>query len=1753
MKFIEIFKLSQNNLKGFDLKLPFYKLIVVTGVSGAGKSSLVFDTLYAEGQRRYLETFSSYVRQYFEKLPKPKAEAINNIPPALAFPQGNYIKTSRSTVATLTEISHFAKMLYYKAGIPKCPRCNQYIYIKDPHSIAREIIQKFKNIPIYLIAPQKIKVGFEHLKKGLLSAGFSRIFWNGKICELEEINEPPSDEEVEIVIYRTKPSEEELPEIAYAVEQSFKIAGRLKVRTLYGEEINYIQELICPVCGFKFPQKNPNLFSFNTSQGACPECKGFGNLLVVDFESLVKYPEKSIKNGAIPLLDYPFMLEVKIDLMDFLEKQKVNPDLPFNSLPTEIKEKIFNGEGDWYGLKEVIEWLESKKYKQHIRILLSKLRREVTCPVCKGTRFNSQALLFYIGDLNIGEFYSLEISQAKKFIAEFLSQINLPAEERLAREILKRLSYLEEVGLSYLTLNRTSKTLSGGEASRCLLTRALSSNLVETLYLIDEPTTGLHPIDTQKVVRFMENLVSQNNTVVVVEHDPEVITQADYLIDLGPEGGEKGGYLLYAGSPKEIFEKNTPTASALKFLSTPRKLSFNFHKTFSKTLKIKGAKKHNLKNIDISIPVSAITSIVGVSGSGKSTLLEEVIYKGVNAYKGKANFEFCDAIEGYENLLQVLLITQEPLARSPRSIVATYINIFPYIRKLLASTPLAKKYGYTETFFSFNSELSQCPECKGLGFEVVEMQFLSDLVLPCEVCKGKRFREEVLEVKWKDKNIAEILDLTVDSAIEFFGNQPLINKSLKILQNLGLGYLKLGQPLSTLSGGEAQRLKIAVILSQIKKEKALILLDEPTVGLHLKDIEKLISSLRYLKEEGHTVVVVEHNPEIILSSDWIIELGPEGGEKGGYLIFEGSLKEFLNLEDKRSPTAHYLKKYLDGLELKEKTLREKTYQYEDQYIKLRGVRHHNLKNIDLDLPREKFIVITGVSGSGKSTLAFDVIFTEGQRRFLETLPAYLRQFLKLYEEIDYDLISGIPPTVALEQRSGELSPRSTVGTLTEILPYLRLFYSKISKTYCPKCNVQLIPRSEKELLELAKKFLKEEKLENVEITFLSPIVKHRKGIYRNLFEKLLNSGYHEVRIDSVFHRLPPIPSLSRYKEHTIEAVVGKTSFKNFKTFEDLFLKALKEGKGEALLLINSKEFFFSKKRACTKCGISLPEPDPLLFAFNSKIGACPYCQGLGKVENEICPLCRGSRYKKEVFYYKINGLSLPELCELSIEEVKNFLERLKLEGKEKILAEGLISEIISRLDCLIQLGVGYLTLGRSADTLSSGEAKRVKISAEIGSNLTGVAYILDEPTIGLHPKDNAKLIDVLKSLRNKGNTVIVVEHDEETILSADYVIDLGPGGGKKGGEIVFVGSPLELLKNEKSETAKALRNKKRKKLKSLKRIPSKFIKLENAYLRNLKHISVSIPLNVLTVVVGVSGSGKSTLICDLLYENLRRLLSSKSKSKPELWGLKNIKGFKNVKRVYLVDHSPIGNTPRSTPSTYINVFSLIREVFAKTPLARERGYKEGRFSFNTKEGQCPYCKGQGYIKVEIKFLPEVYQICEYCEGKRYNPETLEVYYKGKNISDVLNMDFLEAKEFFKKFPSIYQKLNTVCRIGLDYLTLGQPSPSLSGGEAQRIKLAKEFVKSSKGGSLFILDEPTTGLHINDVEKLIDVLQGLIEKGHTVVIIEHNPELIKWADWIIELGPEGGEKGGYLLFEGPIENFLKTNTPTSEILKNYLNI
>jgi excinuclease ABC subunit A len=1746
MKFIQVLSASQNNLKGFDLYLPFYHLIVVTGVSGAGKSSLVFDTLYAEGQRRYLETFSSYVRQFLERLPRPRVKEILNIPPALAFPQGNFIRTSRSTVGTLTEVSNFVKMLFYQAGKPFCPICKREVLPSNPSLIAEDVLKSFPGQRVLVLAPLRKETSAEYLKQGLLAEGFSRVFISGRVCELEEVENLP--EEFEVVLHRLIVREETKSELISSLELAFKLSDKVKIRTVYGEEKAYALKEECPNCGYIFPKKTPALFSFNTAQGACPECKGFGSLLVVDLEALVKEPRKSLAKGAIPILDYPAMTEVKLDLFSYLREKGIPVDIPFYQYPEEVKRLIFEGEGKWYGFKEVVDWLYAHRYKPHFRILLAKLRREVTCPTCKGTRFNPQALLFRIKGLSVADFYRLEVKDLISFLEGFV-QDGLPyAEERLAREVLRRIKYLQEVGLDYLTLGRASKTLSGGEVSRCLLTRALSSDLAETLYLIDEPTTGLHPLDTSRVLGFMKKLVQSSNTVVVVEHDPEVILSADFLVELGPGGGEEGGYLLHAGDPKKILELETPTGVALRELAENRSLPPKRRGTSiegTRYLIFRECRAQNLKGFDLEVPLSGITVIVGVSGSGKSTLLEEVVAKTLFEVKEGGRPSNCKEVVGIDKvgpLWNVHFLTQESLARSPRAVVATYIDIYPYIRKLLASTDAAKSLGFTEGHFSFNSPSAQCPNCRGLGYEVVELQFLSDLVIPCEVCQGKRFREEILEVRWRGKNIAEILDLTVESALEFFGGHREIRRALEVLDRLGLSYLKLGQPLSTLSGGEAQRLRLGELLIKVKSGKDFILLDEPTVGLHLQDVKHLIQTLELLKEEGHTIIIVEHHPEVMLCADHIVELGPEGGEKGGYLLYQGDLKGLLKAD---TPTSKALKEYLSPhhfTNLKEAKPVLPEQSREEKVISLRGVKHHNLKNLDLDLPREKLIIVTGVSGSGKSTLAFDVIFSEGQRRFLETLPGYFRQFIKVHEEPNVDLITGLPPTVALEQRSGELSPRSTVGTLTEILPYLRLLYSRVSKAFCPSCGKHIEPRTEEELLSLAESLYLNHS--GKEIKVLANLVRHRKGHFRPLFERYLKRGYHSFRVDGEYMEIPPIRELSRYKEHTIELNLGSPRGKEH--FLSLVELALREGKGEAILDLGESEFYLSTKRTCLNCGVSLPEPSPLLFAFNTKVGACPTCEGLGRIEEEVCPACQGSRLRNEVRAFKINGLSLPELCDLTIDKALEFIESLEFEGREKKIAEELVAEIRSRLKCLIDLGLSYLTLSRSADTLSSGEAKRVRISAEVGSNLTGVAYILDEPTIGLHPRDTAKLIEKLKELCGKGNTLIVVEHDEETILAGDFIVDLGPGGGKRGGELLFAGSKEDFLKSN-SLTAKALKDLSRKRIFSLRRVPKKFLRLKKAKLRNLKGFDVEIPLAVLVAVVGVSGSGKSTLICEALYQSLQNLLSKKK----GLFGLEDIEGWEELSSVYLVDHSPIGNTPRSIPATYINVFTDIRRVFANTLLAKQLGYDEGRFSFNNEEGQCPHCRGHGVIKVEIPFLPTLYQTCEYCQGKRYNQETLRIKLKGKSIADVLEMDFATALEFFENYSAIKRKLELVCQIGLDYLLLGQPSPTLSGGEAQRIKLAKELGKSHSKPVLYILDEPTTGLHILDVEKLASVLQGLVSKGHTVVFIEHNPELIKHADWVIELGPEGGDKGGELLFSGPIDEFLEQDTETAKVLREYV--
>jgi excinuclease ABC subunit A len=926
-------------------------------------------------------------------------------------------------------------------------------------------------------------------------------------------------------------------------------------------------------------------------------------------------------------------------------------------------------------------------------------------------------------------------------------------------------------------------------------------------------------------------------------------------------------------------------------------------------------------------------------------------------------------------------------------------------------------------------------------------------------------------------------------------------------------------------------------------------------------------------------------------------------------------------------------------------------------IKIKGAREHNLKNINLEIPRDKFIVITGLSGSGKSTLT---IYAEGQRRYVESLSAYARQFLGLMHKPDVDSIEGLSPAISIEQKTTSKNPRSTVGTITEIYDYLRLLFARVGTPYCPEHNKKIESQSPQKI---AKKIDDDF---NGMITILSPIVRQKKGTYEQLFMDLNKEGYSRVRVDKTIYRTDEEISLDRYKKHDIDIVIDRFNKSDKSRLAEACENALSRSDG-LLIVVDKKENekIYSSKMACPVCGIVFEELQPRMFSFNSPFGACEKCHGLGikmdfdpeliipnldlsmadgaiklyrnaldgwrihflgalakhysfsiftpiknlseeqydalmygshekirfnmvarngdaqwtghsrweglipqserlykQTESEYrrrelekfmritpCPECSGKRLKKKVLSVKIADKSIIDVTDMSIKQCIIYFKTLILSKKQEEIAWQILKEIKQRLDFLDKVGLNYLTLSRSAGTLSGGEAQRIRLATQIGSNLMGVVYILDEPSIGLHQKDNKKLINTLHRLRDLGNTLIVVEHDEETIRHADHVVDMGPGAGLHGGKIVAQGAPEEIEKHPSSLTGKYLTGALEIDLPESRRKSEKFLHIYGCREHNLKDINVHIPLGVLTLITGVSGSGKSTLIYDILYRSLMRKLHDSRTNPGDHDG---IEFDERVDKVIVIDQSPIGKTPRSNPATYTKVFDEIRKLFALTPEAKRRGYKPGRFSFNVKGGRCENCQGDGLIKIEMNFLPDIYIECEECKGKRYNNETLEVTYKDKNIAEVLNMSVEEALEHFKNHPLIKRKLETLSRVGLDYIKLGQSSTTLSGGEAQRIKLTRELSKKSTGRTVYLLDEPTTGLHFHDVKKLIDVLNSLVELGNTVVVIEHNLEVIKSADYIIDLGPDGGDLGGEIVGAGTPEEVSKVKRSyTGEILKPVL--
>ncbi|MFV0680737.1 excinuclease ABC subunit UvrA [Ottowia sp.] len=1966
----------QHNLKNLDLDIRTGEMTVVTGPSGSGKSSLVFDTLYAEGQRRYVETFSAYARQFLDRMDKPQVDKVEGVPPAIAIDQTNPVRSSRSTVGTMTELNDHLKLLFARAGQLFDRQTALPVRHDSPDSIYAELVARAKTLGdprlvLTFAVELPATASAEDVEQWLSAAGFTRV-------QAERVEN--GKKILDVVADRFRLGSAERARVIEAIELALKRGGgRMTVYALPTEEgaepvlWRFSTGLHCPESNLRYSEPISSMFSFNSAVGACDTCRGFGRVIGVDWGLVVPNERLTLRAGAIKPIQTPAWRECQDDLMRHAESAGIARDTPWHKLTDAQKGWVIDGaphykEGNWskqwYGIRRFFAYLESKAYKMHIRVLLSKYRSYTTCPDCGGARLKTDSLLWRVGSkadadavlppaqrflpqgvawsraqlealpgLSLHDLMLLPIDRLGLFFDRLMAQ-NAPekiadnadkasasdvfdaesadakARALILEEITTRIRYLRDVGIGYLTLDRQSRTLSGGEVQRINLTTALGTSLVNTLFVLDEPSIGLHPRDMDRITQAMQRLKNAGNTLVVVEHDPAVMLAADRVLDFGPGPGVAGGKIVFDGTPDELRAADTLTGT---YLGGRKHIGTGFSRPVSEStprLILEGATEHNLQALTVDFPLQRLVVVTGVSGSGKSTLIQDVLAPALRRHFGQATESpgAHQRLLGADHLSGVVFVDQSPIGKTARSNPVSYVGAWDSIRALFAATPLARQRSYTAAKFSFNSGDGRCPTCGGSGFEHVEMQFLSDVYLRCPDCDGQRYRPEVLEVKIERQalesesdshfqqtvdrladmaagkfdadphsrtrhlNVADVLNLTVAEAAQLFARDREVIRALQPIVDVGLDYVKLGQPVPTLSGGEAQRLKLAGFLAEAAKSQTasrqptakkgqLFLFDEPTTGLHFDDIAKLMRAFRKLLDAGHSLVVIEHNLDVMRAADWLIDLGPEGGEGGGQLVAEGPPDDVA-----RHPGSHTgaaLRAYAQTLGVGAGAVHESVPLYKTELpalsehaseakntIEIVHAREHNLKNLSVDIPRGKFNVITGVSGSGKSTLAFDILFNEGQRRYLESLNAYARSIVQPAGRPEVDAVWGIPPTVAIEQRLSRGGRKSTVGTTTEVWHFLRLLFVKLGVQHCVHDGAAVLPQSADRIVaQIMARYAGQT------IGLLAPLVVGRKGVYTELADWARPRGFTHLRVDGEFLSTTGFPRIDRFKEHTIELPVMSLPVTpgNEVQLRESLARALEHGKGVVHVLSdltglrNAMETgastagigqvaVFSTQRACPVCATSYTELDPRLFSYNSKHGWCPDCVGTGvrltreqrkvlddsvlsadnkgreqsfaepdveDVGDAACPTCQGTRLNPVARAVRLHaglhagphpspfppagegegegaagaedGTAITDLARLSVADLRAWFGGLQLQGRDADIARDLLPEIKSRLDFLMQVGLGYLTLERGAPTLSGGEAQRIRLAAQLGSNLQGVCYVLDEPTIGLHARDNQILLNALHTLSAKGNTLVVVEHDEDTIRRAEHLIDIGPGAGVRGGQLVAEGTAADLQAAPDSATGRYLRQAMQHPLHVRRPVEAStaLLTLKGAYLHNLKDVDVTVPLKRLVAVTGVSGSGKSTLARDVLLASVQRFVRQKFKGKKAddalptsdrsyqinshgLIGCTALEGFGQIDRVLEVDQTPIGKTPRSCPATYIGFWDTVRKLFADTLEAKARGYAPGRFSFNTGEGRCPSCEGQGVRTIEMSFLPDVKVPCEVCHGARFNPETLAVTWRGKSIGEVLHMEVDEAVEFFASMPAISHPLQLLKDVGLGYLTLGQPSPTLSGGEAQRIKLVTELSKvrddvTRRGQkaphTLYVLDEPTVGLHMQDVEKLIHVLHRLVGGGHSVLVIEHDLDVIAEADWIIDLGPEGGAGGGQLAAAGTPEDVVHAHTHTGQAL------
>jgi len=1593
MREIVIENAHENNLKNVSLRIPHYQLVVVTGVSGSGKTSLVYDVLSTEGRRLFYENFIGG-RYSGAKFTRPKADHISGLFPVIAIDQNNVVRSPRSTVGTLTEIYDLLRLLFARLGVSDLP---------------------------------------------------------------------------DILPYRS-------------------------------------------------------LFSFNMPDGYCPVCKGLGVQDHIDPALLITDESKTIREGAFALTtpnNYIIYSQVTMDVLNQVcQFEGFSVDIPWKELTNYQKNVVLNGSDKIkvlfgkHTLESRLKWSgitakprEEDYYKGILPVMEEILRRDRNpnilrfarsrkCECCNGKRLNEKALSVKLWNMNIADFSEMNINQ----INSFFNKLDLRENERMIvdpvkAEILRRTSLLKKLGAGHLSLSRESTTLSGGEAQRIRLANHVCGELRNVLYIVDEPSAGLHPSEHRDLLGVLRSLVSMGNTVMLIDHDEQSIREADWIIDIGPGAGVNGGEILYNGDADSFFRKQNHSSITWRYLTddkcyTDRLPDKTDHASFSAI----EADKNNLKKISPKFLVNAFNVITGVSGSGKTSLVNFLIDDTIRNKKGDT---------GVFN--KVIHIDSSPIGRTPKSNPATYTGMSDHIRDLLASLPESRGKGFKKGQFSFVVKGGRCENCGGAGYVQVGMHFLGNVQVECDVCEGKRFTPETLEIKYKGLNISDMLELSVDEAHLFFEGQKKITAITGILSELGLGYLKLGQPSTTLSGGEAQRVKLASELSRPSSGKTLYILDEPTTALHMADVEILMKALRKLVEKGNTLLCIEHDPAFILNSDWMVDLGPGSAADGGEIVVQGMVSELI--KNSKSKTVDELKAFLsrnitpwkkEGVHPDIKTT--------EAPISLFGVSTNNLKNIDVSFQLNSIISVTGVSGSGKSSLVYDTLYPESQRRFMESMSSQIRQYSVKPGIAILNESAGLIPSVALRKKNSVKNPRSTVATYTGLYDIYRLMYSRLSK------SASGVPRS----LSTGFSFNSEEGACPVCKGLGAITICAENKLVTNPDKPLINGALDGTK-PGKFYGDPfgqyVAALLAVGVRHNLDFTVP------YKDLDDHARRIAFSGCGDEIF---EAEWHYKrgKLQGVHRLKTTWPGFAHLVEEeYNRKHADARGEAMLDLMESVNCKCCNGHRLKPEMLSFTIDGLNIGEITALTPDDALSlfsdeFPDKF-LSDVEKEAARVFVKTITGYLEALRKAGLGYIATDRIVSTLSGGEYQRLQLAGLARAPLTGVAYLLDEPSFGLHPKDTLRIGDLISDLHKNGNTVVMVENSPLLLERSRYAVELGPGSGKDGGAIIFSGNTKDYLCHETDIPPLNLKVGQ----------PGKGLLIKGACANNLRNIDLEISSGILTAITGVSGSGKTSLVDKVIYGSL---IADKSVF------CKEITGFENFDDIIYIEQPVPGKGYNATVGTRLRLSDYIARIFAGSEKSRSAGFKSSHFVNASREGRCPECEGTGENRTSMDFFSDVSYPCEKCSGTGFRDEIMEITIEGKTVYDVLQIPLCELRSFFdacnkgKHDRFVIQVIELMIKTGLGHLSCGRTLQTLSTGELQRLKLVSGLSSKSGNKNLIMLDEPTGGLHPKDTGKLLLLFRELIEEGNTIICISHEPLVLAAASAIIELGPGGGSNGGRIL-------------------------